>query len=134
MKAVLALLGALFACQTVSATYGGIGYGGIGYGGLGYGGLGYGGYGGGYGVGIVEEIVEPVIPISGGLVDARSYVDSYLPGSSYCGYGTYGPAYGGLGYPLDVYGPIGPIGGGLGYGGLGYGGLGGLGYGGGILI
>uniref|UniRef100_A0A1B6JNK0 Uncharacterized protein n=1 Tax=Homalodisca liturata TaxID=320908 RepID=A0A1B6JNK0_9HEMI len=106
MKAVLALLGALLACQTVSASFplGGVGfpYGGVGYGGIGYGGVGY-PYG--YGVGLVEGCAEPVIPVAGGLVDARSYVDSYFPGSSYGGYGTYGPAYGGLGYPLDVYGP-----------------------------
>uniref|UniRef100_A0A1B6F9T0 Uncharacterized protein n=1 Tax=Cuerna arida TaxID=1464854 RepID=A0A1B6F9T0_9HEMI len=100
MKAVLALLGALLTCQAVSAQFYANGYNGLFAGGYPF-------YPGtpGFGVGVVEEVVEPIIPVSSGLVDARSYVDSYFPGSSYCGFGTYGPAYGGLGYPLDVYGP-----------------------------
>lgn len=61
----------------------------------------------------IVEPVAPVIPVSGGLVGERSFVDSFIPGSSYGGFGTYGPAYGGLPYPLEAFGPVG-YGGGIG--------------------
>ncbi|XP_054288680.1 keratin-associated protein 19-2-like [Macrosteles quadrilineatus] len=114
MRTFVALFGVLLACQAALAgptANPGPNYGG-GWGG--YGGYGYGGYG------VAEVIAEPVIPLGGGVVDVRGYVDSYFPGSSYEGFGTYGPAYGGLGYPLEVYG-IAPYGYGGVYGG-GYGG------------